>query len=69
MFTYLLYCMEILDEGEAVKWYNRQTKDRKKKQYSGTWFKLPKQNFLTTKSYNGENTAPCGIHLWFDPIF
>lgn len=36
MFTYLLYCMEILVEGEAVKRYNRQTKDReKKKQYSG----------------------------------
>ena len=49
MFTYLLYCMEILDEGEAVQRYNRQTKDiEKKKQYSGTWFKLPKQNFLTT---------------------
>ena len=34
MFTYLLYCMEILVEGEAVKRYNRQTKDREKKQYS-----------------------------------
>ena len=27
MFTYLLYCIEILDEGEAVQRYNRHTKD------------------------------------------
>ena len=35
MFTYLLYCMEILVEGEAVKRYNRQTKDIAKKRRSG----------------------------------
>ena len=31
MFTYLLYCIEILDEGEGVQRYNRQTKDIEKK--------------------------------------
>lgn len=37
MFTYLLSCMEILVEGEAVKRYNRQTKDIAKKKKTVLW--------------------------------
>ena len=51
MFTYLLYCMEILVEGEAVKRYNRQTKDIAKKKNSTLALDLnfPNRTFLPLK--------------------
>ena len=59
MFTYLLYCMEILVEGEAVKRYNRQTKDREKKNSTlALDLNFPNRNFLPLKVITEKTQLP-----------
>ena len=60
MFTYLLYCMEILVEGEAVKRYNRQTKDIAKKKNSTLALDLnfPNRTFLPLKVVTEKTQLP-----------
>lgn len=61
MFTYLLYCMEILVEGEAVKRYNRQTKDIAKKKKNSTLaldLNFPNRTFLPLKVVTEKTQLP-----------
>lgn len=60
MFTYLLYCMEILDEGEAVQRYNRQPKDIEKKKNSTLALDLnfPNRTFLPLKVITEKTQLP-----------
>lgn len=60
MFTYLLYCMEILDEGEAVQRYNRQTKDTHTQKNSTLALDLnfPNRTFLPLKVITEKTQLP-----------
>ena len=60
MFTYLLYCMEILDEREAVQRYNRQTKEIEKKKNSTLAIDLnfPNRTFLPLKVITEKTQLP-----------
>ena len=59
MFTYLLYCMEILVDGEAVKRYNRQTKDREKKNSTlALDLNIPNRTFLPLKVITEKTQLP-----------
>ena len=59
MFTYLLYFMEILVEGEAVKRYNRQTKDIEKKNSTlALDLNFPNRTFLPLKVITEKTQLP-----------
>ena len=59
MFTYLLYCMEILDEGEAVQRYIRQTKDIEKKNSTlALDLNFPNRTFLPLKVMTEKTQLP-----------